>query len=900
MSRPPQRPDTLADAYLAALSALVADGSSIDFEACKAAASPRLRPAIEALEHLSRLRARAGFTLHIAADRTWVDRVGSALALLAYGEVCLVILAATFGSLSSGGPAVFQLATLAVFAASSLILRVASTGNPAARALSFVHLGVAAALTGAFQARPPEWLWASLSTVWEKTLALPGDLVLLVGTWLFVTHFPRAEPGGLVQSTAARLARIATAVALALLVANAWIVLVGRSDEWTLSRIAAGVDRRSRDSSYWSVVFPLIMLALPFALLKLRLGYIEARGRVRTFLAGLAVGFGPVAVLSAAGSSSAMAASFLRRPDVFPVATLLVFLGLWTIPITTGWAVATRKVLPLRVIVGRTLQYSLARTTLAVSIVIPLSIAVWLAYSNRERAVGAFLAEGGGAWAALAGVSLALASFRERILRRLDMLFARRPAEAGRLVAEFAGKARRTISSREIGRALLDTIEDAFGPRFSALLVPDADGKRFVPLVGESDSLPCDGAVAQLLEEDPRPMRSDCADPQELARLLPLPDRQWIEDRGWKLLLPLHGDAERLVGIVCLGPRTSDLPYSYADESTLEALSGSAAAALDVRLGPQKRADDAVVGSECESCGRLYDHLTTACPCGGAIAGLALPRRVAGRFMLVRRVGRGGMGVVYEALDTELNRAVALKTLPEAVAVEVARLRDEARVVATLHHPNLAFVLGLEWVGALPVIVVEFLAGGTLADRLRRGPLTSSQVVALGIDLADGLVYLHRMGILHRDLKPSNVGFTATGQPKLLDFGVAVTVAASAGRGVAGTMLYMPPEALAGAPPAPAFDLWGLGVLLLESWLGHHPLAKLSPERQVSSVEAGDVWARAPEAMRAERSGLGSVLARSLAPDPRDRFVTALEMRSALAACGSEPEDPTSGGEHRG
>ena len=174
--------------------------------------------------------------------------------------------------------------------------------------------------------------------------------------------------------------------------------------------------------------------------------------------------------------------------------------------------------------------------------------------------------------------------------------------------------------------------------------------------------------------------------------------------------------------------------------------------------------------------------------------------------------------------------------------------------MAALSHPNLAMIYGIEFYRGIPMLVVEYLAGGTLADRLRRGPLPWHDAVALGATLADVVDRMHGAGILHRDIKPSNVGFTAEGVPKLLDFGLARAVEAvreldrteparppeappvrgmvegdateddlTGAGAVAGTVAYLSPEAIRGDAPDPSFDLWGVSVVLFEAIAGVNP-----------------------------------------------------------------------------
>ncbi len=136
------------------------------------------------------------------------------------------------------------------------------------------------------------------------------------------------------------------------------------------------------------------------------------------------------------------------------------------------------------------------------------------------------------------------------------------------------------------------------------------------------------------------------------------------------------------------------------------------------------------------------------------------------------------MGVVYKGHDLTLDRVVALKTLPRLSAGEATQLRREARAMASVEHPHLASIYGAEtWRGA-PVLVLEHLPGGTLADRVAAGSIPIAHVVTAGRAIAQALRHLHGLGMLHRDVKPSNIGYAAGDVPKLMDFGLAKLTAA--------------------------------------------------------------------------------------------------------------------------
>jgi len=366
-------------------------------------------------------------------------------------------------------------------------------------------------------------------------------------------------------------------------------------------------------------------------------------------------------------------------------------------------------------------------------------------------------------------------------------------------------------------------------------------GARAITIAAIAD-LPSDSALLAILEAASVPVV--LGREAEPFVLLPKRDREWLEAHDVALAAAIRLRDGAIAAVALIGPRRGGGSYDRVDRWFMSTLLTGAGAAWDVA---ESRAggDDAAV--ECERCGLVSAAGAAApCRCDAGLVAASLPRRLSGKFNVLRRLGTGGMGVVYLARDTALGRDVALKTLPALRTGSVARLRDEARAMAGLNHESLATIYGLEVWRRTPVLVVEYLAGGTLAGRLARGPLPRAEVVALGIRLADALTYMHDRGLLHRDVKPGNIGLTSDGLAKLLDFGLSDAAGAPAG-----TPAYLPPEALDGAPPDAADDLWGLCAVLLEAGGG-----------------------------RGE--DLTAFFDRALAPSRQDRFQSAADIRDAL------------------
>ena len=266
------------------------------------------------------------------------------------------------------------------------------------------------------------------------------------------------------------------------------------------------------------------------------------------------------------------------------------------------------------------------------------------------------------------------------------------------------------------------------------------------------------------------------------------------------------------------------------------------------------------------------------------------PGAVIGRFELVRELGRGGFGVVYEARDTVLGRSVAFKAVKAGrrSASSEERLLREAEAAARLAHPN---IVTLHDVGSTehgPYLVLELLRGRTLAQRLEQGPLALREALRIAVEVARGLAYAHGQGVIHRDLTPGNVFLCDDGQVKVLDLGMAHAFGRRKLEG--GTPSYMAPEQWRGAPEDERTDVFALGVVLYRMLSGELPFEGEGDGREgakhaAPTVEVPDVPA------------LGDLLARMLSHDPVDRPRDAGEVVDALTTYQQElGRAPSTGG----
>jgi len=269
------------------------------------------------------------------------------------------------------------------------------------------------------------------------------------------------------------------------------------------------------------------------------------------------------------------------------------------------------------------------------------------------------------------------------------------------------------------------------------------------------------------------------------------------------------------------------------------------------------------------------------------------PGHTLSHYRLLEKLGEGGMGVVWRALDASLDREVALKLLPDTLAADpakLARLESEAKTIAALNHPHIVTLYSIEEADSRRFLTMELVSGRTLAELIPADGLPFEELMRIAVPVADAVSAAHRRGIVHRDLKPRNIMVDTEGRVKVLDFGLAQsppplagkdvsdrTTRTFGGRTLSGTLAYMSPEQLQAEPTDPRSDVFSLGVVLYEMATGRRPFDAKSAAELITAILRD-----APVPPTRLRTGLPGrmdrLIARCLEKDPRYRLQSAVDL----------------------
>ena len=621
----------------------------------------------------------------------------------------------------------------------------------------------------------------------------------------------------------------------------------------------------------------------------------------------------------------------------------LSFLTMLCIPGSIGAAVWKEQLFDIRVLVRRGLQYLFAKVALRALLVLPIALLVFSILLNPNRTIAQILTQGSG-WLNVIWIGAAAAAlyWRRRLQTWLDRRFFREDYQQEQVLVRLMDEVRQRDSVAEIAQLVTARIDTVLHPTAAHIFYRAKGDSEFVSGRSASQSA-APSPIQQVLSEqqtlarvpdgrEGAPIQQHLSRQQVLLGMLegskairdfpsdlgdlPENERSWLENLTVRLIVPITGTSDRLVGVLLLGARMSDEPYSTTDRRLLEGIAAQIGLVYenqhlrervrldaDVRRDVLGRLEDRGVSllKECPKCGACYDSTADRCEKDGAEVTLTLPveRTLDGKYRLERALGRGGYGAVYEATDLRLHRRVATKVMMGSSFGDVAALRRferEARAAARIDHRRITRVYDYGAVGSGGAyLIMELVAGRTWREELKRtGVIAPARAAEWFRQLLDGLQFAHNMGVLHRDLKPENVmiveaqgGAGVKDELKIMDFGLAKVVGGGAeftetlteAGVVIGTFGYIAPEVFTGGAVDERADIFAIGVMLVETFVGARPFDGQTQHEILSSLLNSEYHLPGESI---EIRALDAVVQRCLAKDPRDRYGSATEVAKEL------------------
>ncbi len=517
----------------------------------------------------------------------------------------------------------------------------------------------------------------------------------------------------------------------------------------------------------------------------------------------------------------------------------------------------------LGVMIRQGLQYAMARGVVLSLVPVLGIILVGDLLLHGDQPLIKVLAARGWVYVALGGLALLAHTQRTHWMRALDRRFFREHYDAQRLLRDIVEEIRQAGSLERVAARAVAAIEAALHPEFAAMLTmaPGESNYRSLasaPAGQAPPPLPADSKLVALARVLGKPLETPHSESGWLQQQLPHAETDFLRQARIDLLVPVAAAPTSTQVLLALGMKKSEEPYSREDQELLEAIAASLALLLGKPVTPSEKVSEAF--EECPTCGVCYDTGSGHCAEDSAPLALTrLPRLLSGRYRLDRRRGRGGMGAVYEARDTALDRRVAVKVIRDELvgnAEAAERFQREARAAAGFTHPNVVTIYDFGIASDnRAFLVMELLEGAALRDEMKRlGPLPAARVLAVMRGVCTAVEPAHRRQLVHRDLKPENI-FLARSEggevAKVLDFGVAkflpaapmgdVTApTADTGTGaLIGTVRYMSPEQLRGGKVNVGWDLWALTVVAYEALTGAYPFAGTTAAEFSSAILAG-------------------------------------------------------------
>lgn len=583
------------------------------------------------------------------------------------------------------------------------------------------------------------------------------------------------------------------------------------------------------------------------------------------------------------------------------------------VPISVGYAVLKHRLFDVQIVIRRGLQYLFAKQVLRVILALPLAAMILTIIINRDLPLTTILTGNPFLLVLIAAVGLSL-KYRRQLTHWIDRRFFREAYSQEQILLNLIDKIKELDSMPELSRLVSKEVEAAMHPeriyvfyrgeeRHDLTLGYSSGGRSHDLRITEESEL------LRLMQRHGR--AQDFPVPPDSG--LPADEIAWLTQLGVNLIVPMSGADGRMAGLLLLGEKKSEEPYTPNDRQLLQTITAQMAVVYEnVWLKEQAsrehkikhevlaRFEDQQINlvKECPACGTCYDSNIEVCINDQRELTLSLPveRIIDTKYRLEKLIGRGGMGAVYEATDLRLNRRIAIKIMLGNMfgdRTALRRFEREAQASARLNHPNIITVYDY---GAIRTdgayLVMELVHGTTLRSELQRvGRLDPQTAAAWFTQLFEGVKAAHQAGVIHRDLKPENVLISSQAargeQIKVLDFGLAKILQVDPANPqslttpgtIMGTFAYMSPEQVTGEEVDERSDIFSLGVMVVEALTGHRPFVGRTSAELIAAILSAhfDLPGESTEVQQ-----LNAVLQRCLTKDRGQRFASVAAMQQEL------------------
>lgn len=588
-------------------------------------------------------------------------------------------------------------------------------------------------------------------------------------------------------------------------------------------------------------------------------------------------------------------------------------IALVIVPITLSYAIIKHRVFDINVVIRRGLQYVLAKNVLRIVLALPLIGLAYQIISNPNQTISDIVFHNPIYLFLFAAAAVSLKS-RRRVTEWIDRKFFRDAYNQEQVLIGLIDEIKEPNSMAEISKLVSRQLDSALHLTRIYVFYREANTRDLTLGYSSGGSLP--GLSIPIESELFRFMENQqSAQPYPLIQRQGLPpdEQAWLGQLGINLIVPMSGTDGRLIGLLLLGEKKSEQPYTANDRRLLEAIARQIAVVYENVLLKQHVDKEARIKrkvlahfeeqqinlvKECPACGACYDSAAEVCVNDGSELTLAVPveRTIDERYRLDQLLGEGGMGAVYQATDLRLARQVAIKIMTGGLFGDQSALRRferEARASAKLNHPNIVAVYDYGRTAAEGAyLVMELVPGVTLREELKRAGRLPPQLAADWFNqLLEGVKAAHEAGIIHRDLKPENVLIAAREYSrtliKIVDFGLAklrlLDIAdpnsLTAPGTVMGTISYMSPEQLSGEEVDERSDIFSLGVMVVEALTGSRPFSGKTYTELLTSILHRSYHLKGSEK---EVARLDQVLQKCLAKDREQRYAKIAELQQEL------------------